>query len=193
MFFFFLMEFLQGLQYFVIAENMDAPECANWINKFLTILGYAHICLQVRSPPPSRRRCATLPLASCSPARPPPASPVFSRTSAMSSTRPWCVRRGSAAWRASTVHARGADHRAVVRLSTLLQTKSEKYLWQYKVIKRLCLIGGFTLFMRFVVAPYLPGNTITGYESTEWCVRARGGTPCVPRGVAAAFLSGAAA
>lgn len=48
------------------------------------------------------------------------------------------------------------------------QTKSEKYLWQYRVIKRLCLIGGFTLFMRFVLAPYLPGNAITGYESTEW-------------------------
>ena len=46
--FFFTMEFLQGLQYWVIADNMDAPECANIINKILTVLGYAHICLQVR-------------------------------------------------------------------------------------------------------------------------------------------------
>ena len=40
------MEFLQGLQYWVIADNMNAPECANIINKILTVLGYAHICLQ---------------------------------------------------------------------------------------------------------------------------------------------------
>jgi len=48
-FFFFLMEFLQGLQYFVIADDIDSPLCANIINKILTILGYAHICLQVCS------------------------------------------------------------------------------------------------------------------------------------------------
>jgi len=39
-FYFFLMELLQGLQYFVI------DDCDNWWNKGLTILGYAHICGQ---------------------------------------------------------------------------------------------------------------------------------------------------
>jgi len=45
-FFFFTMEFLQGLQYFVIAEDLDSPMCDNSFNKFLTVLGFLHICLQ---------------------------------------------------------------------------------------------------------------------------------------------------
>jgi len=39
-FWFFLMEFLQGFQYFVI------DDCDNSWNQFLTILGYLHICFQ---------------------------------------------------------------------------------------------------------------------------------------------------
>lgn len=39
-FFFFLMEFLQGIQYFFI------DECDNQINQILTVVGFLHICLQ---------------------------------------------------------------------------------------------------------------------------------------------------
>jgi len=39
-FFFFLMEFLQGFQYFWI------DQCDNRVNQVLTMLGYLHICLQ---------------------------------------------------------------------------------------------------------------------------------------------------
>jgi len=45
-FFFFLMEFLQAIQYIFIAPNIDSPICDSYINKFLTILGFLHICLQ---------------------------------------------------------------------------------------------------------------------------------------------------
>lgn len=45
-FFFFTMEFLQVLQYFVIAPNIDSPLCDSYINKFLTVAGFLHICLQ---------------------------------------------------------------------------------------------------------------------------------------------------
>lgn len=45
-FFFTTMEILQGFQYFVIADDMNSEECNWWINKFLTVLGMAHICLQ---------------------------------------------------------------------------------------------------------------------------------------------------
>lgn len=48
-------------------------------------------------------------------------------------------------------------------------TRSKTYLTQYKVIKRLCLIGGASLFSRFILAPYFQeANPPTGYESTEW-------------------------
>jgi len=45
-FFFFTMEFLQFIQYFFIAPNLDSPICDSIINKILTILGFLHICLQ---------------------------------------------------------------------------------------------------------------------------------------------------
>ena len=48
-FFFFTMELLQGIQYWFIADDInDISNCASIINKILTVLGYAHICLQVR-------------------------------------------------------------------------------------------------------------------------------------------------
>jgi hypothetical protein len=47
-FFFFLMEFLQFIQYFFIADNLADPRCQEIINKVLTVLGFMHICLQVR-------------------------------------------------------------------------------------------------------------------------------------------------
>jgi len=40
------MELLQSIQYFFIAPNLDSPICDTFINKFLTILGFLHICLQ---------------------------------------------------------------------------------------------------------------------------------------------------
>lgn len=45
-FFFFTMEMLQAIQYIFIAAGLDAPECETFINKFLTICGFIHICLQ---------------------------------------------------------------------------------------------------------------------------------------------------
>jgi len=45
-FFFFTMELLQAVQYFFIAPNIDSPICDEFINKFLTMLGFLHICLQ---------------------------------------------------------------------------------------------------------------------------------------------------
>lgn len=112
-FFFFTMEFLQGLQYFVIADNYDDDSKCNKIaNQVLTIAGFLHICLQ----------------------------PYFCH---------------------------------VINASL---TKSEKYLWQYKCIKRLCLIGGFALFVRFLMGWYdiqvtmdasFPLGADTG-KSTEW-------------------------
>lgn len=104
-FFFFTMEFLQGLQYFVIADDPNAPECDNIWNKILTVLGYLHICLQ----------------------------PYFCH---------------------------------VINASL---TKSRDYHLKYSVVKRLCLIGGASLFLRYVIAPWTTitmdiGNT----PSTEW-------------------------
>mmetsp|Transcript_25716 Transcript_25716/g.36141 ORF Transcript_25716/g.36141 Transcript_25716/m.36141 type:complete len:272 (-) Transcript_25716:63-878(-) len=45
-FFFFTMELLQAVQYFFIAPSLDSPICDTFINKFLTVLGFLHICLQ---------------------------------------------------------------------------------------------------------------------------------------------------
>jgi len=45
-FFFFCMEFLQALQYLVIAPTLDSPLCNTFMNQFLTIAGFLHICLQ---------------------------------------------------------------------------------------------------------------------------------------------------
>jgi len=45
-FFFFVMEALQFLQYQFIADTLQSPMCDNIINKVLTLLGFAHICLQ---------------------------------------------------------------------------------------------------------------------------------------------------
>lgn len=128
-FFFFTMEFLQGLQYFVIAEEEDyinnTGMCLDMINQFLTMLGFLHICLQ----------------------------PYYCH---------------------------------VINASL---TQDPKYIGQYKCIKRLCLLGGATLFGRFLMGYYGYGITegamktgfhmeesATGYwprisgvgESTEW-------------------------
>eukprot|EP01113_Clastostelium_recurvatum_P039256 TRINITY_DN5980_c0_g1_i1.p1 TRINITY_DN5980_c0_g1~~TRINITY_DN5980_c0_g1_i1.p1 ORF type:complete len:297 (-),score=95.39 TRINITY_DN5980_c0_g1_i1:56-853(-) len=45
-FFFFTMEFLQAIQYLFIAPDLSSPICDTPANKFLTVLGYLHICLQ---------------------------------------------------------------------------------------------------------------------------------------------------
>ncbi len=46
-------------------------------------------------------------------------------------------------------------------------TKSEKYLTQYRIVKRLCLIGGFSLFLRYFLAPYFTTMDLSK-GSTEW-------------------------
>lgn len=86
-FFFFTMEFLQGLQYFVIADDLNDKWCDTFVNQFLTVLGFLHICCQ----------------------------PYFCH---------------------------------VINASL---TKSPKYLGYYKIIKRLCVMGGSCLFLRFVL------------------------------------------
>jgi hypothetical protein len=45
-FYFFLMEFLQAIQYLYIANDLNSPICDTDVNKILTLLGYAHICFQ---------------------------------------------------------------------------------------------------------------------------------------------------
>ena len=103
-FFFFLMEALQFLQYFVIADDIDSPQCDSPVNRFLTLLGFLHICLQ----------------------------PYF-------------------------CHSINAS-----------LTRSEKYKWQYRVIKRLCLIGGLLLFARYWIAPWFTTMDVSDFKSTEW-------------------------
>jgi len=110
-FFFFTMEFLQFIQYLVIAPDLSSdPEspCATTINQVLTLLGFLHICLQ----------------------------PYFCH---------------------------------VINSSL---TKSCKYKDRYRIVKRLCLIGGFLLFFRYFLA-YVPAlNTMNidpiTNKSTEW-------------------------
>jgi len=45
-FYFFLMELLQVIQYIFIAPNLDSPICETPVNKVLTIAGFLHICFQ---------------------------------------------------------------------------------------------------------------------------------------------------
>ncbi len=44
--YFTLMEILQTIQYYVVADNLDSPQCLSFWNKFLTTLGFIHICYQ---------------------------------------------------------------------------------------------------------------------------------------------------
>jgi hypothetical protein len=111
-FFFFTMEFLQAIQYIFLATGLTDPTCDNLINKFLTMLGFMHICLQ----------------------------PYFCH---------------------------------VINASL---TKSCKYKDRYKIIKRLVLIGGFLLFLRYPLSFFKNLNTMdAGFDeatglgvSTEW-------------------------
>jgi len=112
-FFFFTMELLQTIQYFFIAPNLDSPICDTFINKFLTIAGFLHICLQ----------------------------PYFCH---------------------------------VINSSL---TKNERYLDRYQVIKRLCLLGGGMLFVRYLLSGVWE-QTLSG-PSTEWL---RGDKVCTYRG-----------
>lgn len=45
-FFFFTMEFLQAIQYMFLAAGLEDPVCETMLNKFLTLLGFLHICMQ---------------------------------------------------------------------------------------------------------------------------------------------------
>lgn len=104
-FFYFTMELLQGIQYFVIADDLNHAWCDHWLNQFLTLLGFAHICLQ----------------------------PYYCH---------------------------------VINASL---TKSERYLWQYRAIKRLCLIGGAMLFARWLLTPVVSWQMdVSNKKSLEW-------------------------
>ena len=129
-FFYFTMEALQAVQYMFIASGLSSPQCEDMINKFLTIVGFLHICLQ----------------------------PYFCHLINES----LCMKPHS---------KRTADH----------NRKLEKYASQYAVIKRLCLMGGFLLFLRWPMS-YLPGmstmdvSSVDGIGgSTEWL---RGDSVC---------------
>ena len=45
-FYFCLMELLQAVQYSFIAPTLVSPECAGFVNKLLTTIGFVHICYQ---------------------------------------------------------------------------------------------------------------------------------------------------
>lgn len=113
-FFFFLMEFLQALQYwFSLASSNTAALCSTPVNQVLTVAGYAHICAQ----------------------------PYF------------------------------------CHLINASLTKSCKYKDRYRVVLRLCAIGGVLLFLRWPLS-YLPGRNTMDLDtqpSTEWL---RGKTLC---------------
>ena len=116
-FYFFLMEFLQVIQYVFIASDLKSPVCETFINQALTLAGFAHICLQ-----PFFLHYINESLLNVKHKDTPPAHVVkLDRTSA-----------------------------------------------QYAVIKRLALLGGFLLFMRYPMS-FVPGwNTMKGQKSTEW-------------------------
>jgi hypothetical protein len=62
-------------------------------------------------------------------------------------------------------------------------TKSEKYIQQYRVVKKLCLIGGFWLFLRYFLAPFYTSpesaEMLAKFPSPEWL---RGEKLCTFRG-----------
>lgn len=116
-FFYFTMEFLQAIQYMFIASGLDDVICASTFNKFLTVLGFVHICLQPYFCHVINESLSQLP------------SP-----------------------------ANSAEHNA----------KLTKYRDQYQTIKRLSLMGGFLIFIRFPLS-YIDGwNTQKDMVSTEW-------------------------
>jgi len=108
-FFFFLMEMLQSIQYFFI------DQCDNRINQALTAAGYLHICLQ----------------------------PYFTH---------------------------------VINSSL---TRSERLLSQYSVVKKLCLLGGVLLWIRFMMSPWTNFPVSDQCPSSEWL---RGERLCTYRG-----------
>jgi hypothetical protein len=104
-FFFFTMEALQAVQYGFLASGLGSPMCETFVNKFLTVLGFLHICMQPYFAHQINESLAQKP------------SPKYT-----------------------------AEHNA----------KLNKYVYQYVIIKRLCMIGGFLIFMRWPMS-YIPG------------------------------------
>ena len=123
--FFFLMEFLQVVQYLFIASGLTDPVCLTTVNQVLTLCGFVHICLQ----------------------------PYFLHFI-----------------NESLLHVK-RDSNTVEQNKKLERTSA-----QYAVIKRLALIGGFLLFLRYPLS-FIPSmNTMPkGQISTEWI---RGDTLC---------------
>ena len=116
-FFFFLMEFLQVIQYVFIASDLKSPMCETFVNQALTLAGFAHICLQ----------------------------PYFLHYI-----------------NESLLHVKHKDT-PPDHVAKLDRTSA-----QYAVIKRLALLGGFLLFLRYPMS-FVPGwNTMKGQKSTEW-------------------------
>ena len=115
--FFFMMEFLQVIQYLFIASDLNSPVCLTVANQVLTLAGFIHICLQ----------------------------PYFLHYI-----------------NESLLHVK-RDSNTVEQNQRLERTSA-----QYAVIKRLSLIGGFLLFLRYPLS-FIPSmNTMKGQVSTEW-------------------------
>jgi len=122
-FFYFTMELLQAIQYIYIAGGLASPQCDEFMNQFLTIIGFLHICLQ----------------------------PYYCHVINQS----LCQRPSK---------DKSEEH----------NRKLLKYHYQYDIIKRLCLMGGLLIFLRWPMA-YVPGwntmdvSSIDGIgKSTEW-------------------------
>jgi hypothetical protein len=118
-FFFFLMEALQAVQYMFLASGLDDPVCQTTINKVLTMAGYIHICLQ-----------------------------------------PYFCHLINEALSQEPSPKNTPEH----------NKKLENYRSQYRVIKRLCLIGGFLIWLRYPLAVLFPSLDTLGAseKSTEW-------------------------
>lgn len=114
-FFFFTMEFLQAIQYLYLASNLGDPVCDTIVNKFLTILGFLHICLQ-----------------------------------------PYYCHQINESLSQDPSPKNTAKH----------NEKLVQYQHQYTVIRRLCVIGGFLLFLRW------PMSYIPGWQTQEHCINA---------------------
>jgi hypothetical protein len=118
-FYFFTMEALQAVQYLYLAADLQSPVCDQLVNKFLTILGFAHICAQ-----------------------------------------PYFCHLMNEALSGEPAKSQTPEHNA----------KLIKYRAQYAAIKRLCVIGGFLIFIRLPLS-YVPGwNTqdVSPAKNTEW-------------------------
>ena len=127
-FFFFTMEALQAIQYMFLAADLTSDVCNTWVNKFLTLLGFLHICLQ-----------------------------------------PYYCHQINESLSQMPNKENTVEH----------NKKLEQYQHQYTIVRRLCLIGGFLLFLRW------PMSYVDGWNTQESRT-----TPANDRGFSQEWLRG---